>query len=94
VTTVKDVLDQKCRDVYSVSPVASVNDALKLMADNNIASLVVLEDGKLGGIMSERIYAREIILKVERPLEPLSLRSCPPGCFTRGLTNQCKNAWL
>jgi CBS domain-containing protein len=63
VTTVKDVLDQKGRDIYSVSPVASVYEALKLMADHNIASLVVLDDGKLVGIMSERIYAREIILK-------------------------------
>jgi CBS domain-containing protein len=63
VTTVKDVLDQKGRDVYSISPVASVFEALQLMADNNIASLVVLDDGKLVGIMSERIYAREIILK-------------------------------
>jgi CBS domain-containing protein len=63
VTTVKDVLDQKGRDVYSVSPAASVYEALKLMAGKNIASLVVLDDSKLVGIMSERIYAREIILK-------------------------------
>lgn len=62
-TTVKDVLDQKGRDVYSILPEASVYEALQLMADNNIASLVVLDDGKLVGIMSERIYAREIILK-------------------------------
>ena len=62
-TTVKDVLDEKGRDVYSVSPDASVYEALKLMADHDIASLVVLNEGKLIGIMSERIYAREIILK-------------------------------
>lgn len=62
-TTVKDVLDQKGRDVHSISPDASVFEALQLMADHNIASLVVLDDGKLVGIMSERIYAREIILK-------------------------------
>ena len=62
-TTVKDVLDEKGRDVYSVSPDASVYEALKLMADHDIASLVVLNEGKLIGIMSERIYARELILK-------------------------------
>ena len=62
-TTVKDVLDRKGRNVSSISPDASVFYALKMMADNNIASLVVLEDGKLVGIITERLYAREIILK-------------------------------
>jgi len=62
-TTIKDVLDRKGRNVHSISPGASVFDALKMMADNNIASLVVLEDGKLVGIITERLYAREIILK-------------------------------
>jgi CBS domain-containing protein len=63
VTTVKDVLNQKGRGVYSIPPDASVYEALQVMADKNIASLIVLDDGKLVGIMSERIYAREIILK-------------------------------
>ena len=62
-TTVKHVLDRKGRNVSSISPDASVFDALKMMADNNIASLVVLEDGKLVGIITERLYAREVILK-------------------------------
>lgn len=62
-TTVKHVLDRKGRNVYSISPDASVFDALKMMAGNNIASLVVLEDGKLVGIITERLYAQEIILK-------------------------------
>jgi CBS domain-containing protein len=63
VTTVKDVLNQKGQGVYSIPPDASVYEALQVMADKNIASLIVLDDGKLVGIMSERIYAREIILK-------------------------------
>jgi len=85
-TTVKHVLDSKGRDVYSISPDASVFDALKRMADNNIASLVVLEDGKLVGIITERLYAREIILKGRTS----------SGTFVRevDLTNRCKNAWL
>ncbi len=62
-TTVKDVLDQKGRDIYSISPTASVYEALQLMADKNVASLVVLDEGKLVGIMSERIYARDLVLK-------------------------------
>ena len=42
-TTVKDVLDQKGRNVYSISPVASVYDALKLMADHDSAGVSRLE---------------------------------------------------
>lgn len=62
-TTVKHVLDKKGNDVYFIHPGASVFDALKLMAENNIGSLVVLEDDKLVGIITERHYAREIVLK-------------------------------
>lgn len=63
-TTVKHVLDQKGHDVHSVHPDASVFDALKMMAENNIGSLVVLENGdNLVGVITERHYAREIVLK-------------------------------
>jgi len=62
-TTIKHVLDQKGRNVHFIHPDASVFDALKLMAENNIGSLVVLEDGKLVGVITERHYAREIVLK-------------------------------
>ena len=60
---VKELLDKKGHDVYSVSPDASVYDALQLMAEKEIGALVVLEDGKMVGILSERDYARKIILK-------------------------------
>jgi CBS domain-containing protein len=62
-TMVKHVLDQKGHDVHLVHPDASVFDAIKMMAENNIGSLVVLEDGKLVGLIAERHYAREIILR-------------------------------
>ena len=62
-TTVKHVLDQKGHDVHCIHPDASVFDALKMMAENNIGSLVVLEDGELVGLITERHYAREIVLK-------------------------------
>lgn len=62
-TTVKHVLDKKGRDVRSIHPDASVFDALKSMAENDIGSLVVLEGDKLVGIITERHYAREIALK-------------------------------
>ena len=60
---IKQVLDQKGHDVHCIHPDASVFDALKMMAENNIGSLVVLENGKLVGLIAERHYAREIVLK-------------------------------
>src|SRR4029079_5139501 len=62
-TTVKHILDQKGHDVHCIHPDASVFDALKMMAENNIGSVVVLENGKLVGLIAERHYAREIVLK-------------------------------
>jgi CBS domain-containing protein len=62
-TTVKHVLDQKGHHVHFIHPDASVFDALKMMAENDIGSLVVLEGGKLVGVITERHYAREIVLK-------------------------------
>jgi CBS domain-containing protein len=62
-TTVKHVLDEKGNDVHFIHPDASVFDALKLMAENDIGSLVVLEGDKLVGIITERHYARKIVLK-------------------------------
>jgi len=61
--SVRQLLDQKGRKVLSVGPDTSVADAIKMMADNNVGSLVVLEGDKLVGIFTERHYAREVFLK-------------------------------
>lgn len=60
---VKKLLDKKGHDVYTISPDATVIEALRLMAEKEIGALVVIEDGKMVGILSERDYARKIILK-------------------------------
>ena len=60
---VKHLLDAKGRHVISISPDASVLDAIKLMADEGIGSLVVMEGGELRGIVTERDYARKVIIK-------------------------------
>lgn len=60
--TVKRVLDAKGHDIYSTTPDTSVFDALKEMADRNVGALIVLDDGEVVGIFSERDYARKIIL--------------------------------
>lgn len=68
---VKELLDQKGHEVYSISPDATVFDALKLMAEKEIGALVVLEENNMVGIMSERDYARKVILKGKASKETL-----------------------
>ena len=62
-TRVRDILAVKGRDVWSIGPNASVYDAMKLMADKGIGALLVMEGTKLVGIISERDYARKVILQ-------------------------------
>ena len=59
---VRDILEVKGRDVWSIGPDASVFDALKIMADKDVGALVVLDGGNLVGIISERDYARKVVL--------------------------------
>lgn len=62
--TVRDLLDAKGHTVCSVSPDDTVYNALKLMADMNIGAVLVIDDaGRLAGILSERDYARKIVLR-------------------------------
>jgi CBS domain-containing protein len=60
--TVQQVLGSKTHRLISVAPDATVFDALTIMAENNIGSLVVLDGERLAGIFSERDYSRKIIL--------------------------------
>jgi CBS domain-containing protein len=60
--TVSDLLRGKGRDVYSIGPDATVHEALEEMADKNIGAVLVIEDDRLLGILSERDYARKVIL--------------------------------
>jgi CBS domain-containing protein len=66
---VKQILKEKGYHFHSVGPDTMVIDALKLMAEKEIGALLVLEGGKLVGIMSERDYARKVILKGKSSLE-------------------------
>jgi len=60
---VRDILEVKGSDIWSIGPEASVFDALRLMADKDVGALVVLEEGRLVGIVSERDYARKVVLQ-------------------------------
>jgi len=62
-TTVRDILDGKGHEVWSIHPDESVYRALQLMSEHQVGALLVTEDDRLVGVMSERDYARKIILK-------------------------------
>jgi CBS domain-containing protein len=61
--TIKHLLERKGRHVWTIAPNATVLDAVREMAEKNIGSLVVMDDEKLVGIITERHYARNVILK-------------------------------
>ena len=62
-TTVQQLLALKGHTVLSVRPEETVYEAIKRMADANVGALVVLDQGKITGIITERHYAREVFLK-------------------------------
>lgn len=61
--TVKQLLDGKGYQVWTVGPDQSVLDAIKLMAEKGVGALVVVDGGKVVGIITERDYARKVILQ-------------------------------
>ena len=62
-TTIRQVLDQKGRGIWSIHPDVTVFDAIAKMAEKDVGSLVVMDGEKLVGIITERHYARNVVLK-------------------------------
>jgi CBS domain-containing protein len=62
-TTIREVLKGKSRELFSTRPDATVYEAIEIMADKQVGALLVMEKDELVGIISERDYARKIILK-------------------------------
>ena len=60
--TIKHILDRKSRELAIIEPEKTVFEALKLMADKNIGSVIVMEGTRYLGILSERNYARQVVL--------------------------------
>ena len=63
--TIKDVLQEKGSTVWSVKSSDMAYDALKIFADKDIGAVLVMDEGKLSGIFTERDYARKVILKAK-----------------------------
>lgn len=62
-STVKEMLESKGDEVWSIAPQDMVIDAIGKMADRHVGALTVVDDAKLVGIISERDYARKLILE-------------------------------
>lgn len=67
--TIDAILGQKSREIWSVGPDATVYDAVALMAEKNCGALVVVQDGNLVGVISERDYTRKVMLRGKRSRE-------------------------
>ena len=68
-TTLKMLLKDKGRDVWSVHPDDTVLDAIKMLAEKDIGALIVIKDDKPVGIFTERDYARNVYLKGKSSLD-------------------------
>jgi len=63
VKTIRELLDEKGRQVWSIASTMSVYDALALMAEKNIGAVTVTDDDRLVGIFSERDFTRDVVLQ-------------------------------
>ena len=67
--SVSEILHQKGSHAWSIDPGATVYQALEKMAEKNVGALLVIEGGKLVGILSERDYSRKVVLKGRKAKE-------------------------
>lgn len=67
--SISAILGQKASEIFSIAPEATVYDAVAMMADRNVGALLVVTNGELRGIISERDYTRKVMLRGRRSRE-------------------------
>src|SRR5713226_8470215 len=87
-TQISDLLKEKGQHVWSLTPDATVYDAIEQMAEKGCGALLVMEGERLVGIVSERDYARKVILKGKssREIQVREIMSHPVICISPDMT--------
>ncbi|MBX6324412.1 MAG: CBS domain-containing protein [Chthoniobacterales bacterium] len=80
--TIRAILNQKSGEVYSISPDATVFEAIRLMDSKNVGALLVMDQGRLVGIVSERDYTRKVMLRGKRSGETKVAEIMSTNVFT------------
>lgn len=83
--SVRQLLEAKAPEVYSIGPDVPVIDAIRLMSEKRIGAVVVMEHGRLIGILSERDYARKIVLQGRSSADTLVREIMTSGVISVGL---------
>jgi len=89
--TVEQILNAKGRNVYSVRSTTTVYEALKVMGDKNIGAILVIDGSDLKGILSERDYARKIVLKDKSSKETFVHEIMESTVFSVNLSNNIED---
>jgi CBS domain-containing protein len=85
--TVRHLLDRKGRAIFSVRPEEPVLEAIRLMAERHVGALLVMNGDELAGIVSERDYARKVILKGRSSADTPVVQIMSSPVITVSLTN-------
>lgn len=85
--TVNQILNTKGVEVYSILSTNTVYEALTVMSEKNIGAILIIEEGVLKGILSERDYARKIVLKAKSSKKALVHEIMVTDFFTVKLTD-------
>lgn len=89
--TVNQILNAKGKNVYSVLSTTTVYEALKVMGEKNIGAILVIDNSDLKGILSERDYARKIVLKDKSSKETLVDEIMESNVFSVNLSNNIED---